>query len=115
VPLLRQLPIDPETGRPHRAKIVTDNGGAFKGAALAALMASRRNCCTSVPGSRARPKWRARARLRIAEVRALYRCEIETLTDLVRQSDAYRHVFNHIRPQETSTSTAQSRFIVIRR
>jgi putative transposase len=31
----------------------------------------------------------------------LYRCEIETLTDLAREAEAYRQVFNHIRPHET--------------
>jgi hypothetical protein len=30
----------------------------------------------------------------------LYRCEIDTLTDLAHESDAYRQVFNHIRPHE---------------
>lgn len=30
----------------------------------------------------------------------LYRMEIETLQDLTHQADAYRQVFNHIRPHE---------------
>jgi len=41
VPLAMQLPIDPETGKIRRIKLVTDNGGAFKGHAFAAFIASR--------------------------------------------------------------------------
>jgi len=35
------LPVNPATGEVHRIKLVTDNGGAFKGAAFARFIASR--------------------------------------------------------------------------
>jgi hypothetical protein len=40
-PLLSLPPVNPDTGLPHRIKLVTDNGGAFKGAAFARFIASR--------------------------------------------------------------------------
>src|SRR5262245_36433006 len=41
IPLIEQLRVDPDTGKPKRIKLVTDNGGAFKGHAFAAFIASR--------------------------------------------------------------------------
>lgn len=101
VPLLDQLPIDPGTGRPKRIKIVTDNGGAFKGAAFAAFIASRPEFIhirtrRQSPGQNG-VRERAFGSLKYEH---LYRREIETLTDLARESDAYRHVFNRVRPHE---------------
>lgn len=101
VPLLDQLPVDPDTGRPKRIKIVTDNGGAFKGAAFAAFIASRPEFIhirtrRKSPGQNG-VRERAFGSLKYEH---LYRSEIETLTDLARESSAYRHVFNYIRPHE---------------
>jgi len=101
IALLDQLPVDPDTGRPKRIKLVTDNGGAFKGHAFAAFIASRSEFVhirtrRKSPGQNG-VRERAFGSLKHEH---LYRCEIETLTDLARQSSAYRHVFNHIRPHE---------------
>lgn len=40
-PLLQLLPLHPGTGHPVRIKLVTDNGGAFKGTAFARFIATR--------------------------------------------------------------------------
>jgi putative transposase len=101
VPLLDQLPVDPTTGRPRRIKLVTDNGGAFKGHAFAAFIASRPELLhirtrRHSPGQNG-VRERAFGSLKYEH---LYRCEIETLTDLARESEAYRQVFNHVRPHE---------------
>jgi putative transposase len=101
MPLLNQLPVDPDTGRPKRIKLVTDNGGAFKGHAFAEFIASRPELLhirtrRKSPGQNG-VRERAFGSLKYEH---LYRCEIDTLIDLVRQADAYRHVFNHIRPHE---------------
>jgi putative transposase len=101
VALLDQLPIDADTGRPRRIKLVTDNGGAFKGHAFAAFIASRPELLhirtrRKSPGQNG-VRERAFGSLKYEH---LYRCEIQTLTDLAREAEAYRHVFNHIRPHE---------------
>jgi putative transposase len=101
VPLLDQLPVDPETGKPKRIKLVTDNGGAFKGHAFAAFIASRPELLhirtrRKSPGQNG-VRERAFGSLKYEH---LYRQEIETLGDLAREAEAYRHVFNHIRPHE---------------
>lgn len=51
-PLAEALPVDPDTGKIQRIKLVTDNGAAFKGA-------------------------------------------------LAREAEAYRQIFNHLRPHAT--------------
>ena len=99
--LLDQLPVDAETGEPRPIKIVTDNGGAFKGHAFAAFIASRPELVhirtrRKSPGQNG-VRERAFGSLKYEH---LYRHEIETLADLARQAEAYRHVFNHIRPHE---------------
>lgn len=40
-PLRQLLPLHPDTGQPVRIKLVTDNGGAFKGVAFAKFIAIR--------------------------------------------------------------------------
>lgn len=92
---------DPATGKIHRIKLVTDNGGAFKGAAFAAFIASRPELLhirtrRKSPGQNG-VRERAFGSLKYEH---LYRMEIETLQDLTHQADAYRQVFNHIRPHE---------------
>jgi transposase InsO family protein len=101
IPLLQQLPLDPDTGRPKRIKIVTDNGGAFKGAAFAAFIASRPEFVHIRTRRRSPGQNGVRERaFGSLKYEHLYRCEIETLNDLAREAEAYRHVFNHIRPHE---------------
>lgn len=101
VTLVEQLPIDPDTGQPVPIKLVTDNGGAFKGHAFAAFIAARPELVhirtrRKSPGQNG-VRERAFGSLKYEH---LYRQEIETLQDLTHQADAYRHVFNHIRPHE---------------
>jgi putative transposase len=101
VPLLDQLPVDPGTGRPRRIKLVTDNGAAFKGHAFAAFIATRAEFVhirtrRNSPGQNG-VRERAFGSLKYEH---LYRTEIETLPDLTREADAYRQVFNHVRPHE---------------
>jgi transposase InsO family protein len=92
---------DPATGKIHRIKLVTDNGGAFKGAAFAAFIASRPELLhirtrRKSPGQNG-VRERAFGSLKYEH---LYRMEIETLQDLTREAAAYRQVFNHVRPHE---------------
>jgi putative transposase len=92
---------DPATGHIRRIKLVTDNGGAFKGHAFAAFLASRPEFLhirtrRKSPGQNG-VRERAFGSLKYEH---LYRCEIETLSDLAREAEAYRQVFNHIRPHE---------------
>jgi putative transposase len=100
MPLIEQL-TDPATGRVRRIKLVTDNGGAFKGHAFAAFIATRPELLhirtrRKSPGQNG-VRERAFGSLKYEH---LYRTEIETLQDLAREAEAYRHVFNHVRPHE---------------
>jgi len=99
-PLAEQL-TDPATGKITRIKVVTDNGGAFKGHAFAAFIASRPELLhirtrRKSPGQNG-VRERAFGSLKYEH---LYRTEIETLPDLHREAETYRQVFNHIRPHE---------------
>jgi putative transposase len=99
-PLLEAL-TDPATGQIRHLKIVTDNGGAFKGAAFARFIASRpelRHIRTrrKSPGQNG-VRERAFGSLKYEH---LYRLEIDDLPALAREAEAYRQVFNHIRPHE---------------
>jgi putative transposase len=99
-PLVDQL-TDPTTGTITPIKLVTDNGGAFKGHAFAAFIASRPELLhirtrRKSPGQNG-VRERAFGSLKYEH---LYRTEIETLPDLHREAEAYRQVFNHIRPHE---------------
>ena len=92
---------DPATGQIRRIKLVTDNGGAFKGHAFAAFLATRSEFIhirtrRKSPGQNG-VRERAFGSLKYEH---LYRTEIETLQDLAREAEAYRQVFNHIRPHE---------------
>jgi putative transposase len=100
VPLLSQL-TDPATGEVKPIKLVTDNGGAFKGHAFAAFVASRpelRHIRTrrKSPGQNG-VRERAFGSLKYEH---LYRMEIDDLTALTREAETYRQVFNRIRPHE---------------
>ncbi|MEY9997530.1 putative transposase [Streptomyces sp. V4I8] len=100
-PLAELLPTDPETGKIRRIKLVTDNGGAFKGAAFARFIASRPELLhirtrAKSPGQNG-VRERAFGSLKYEH---LYRLEIEDLDTLAREAEHYRHVFNHVRPHE---------------
>nr|WP_307711327.1 integrase core domain-containing protein [Streptomyces sp. V4I23] len=100
-PLAELLPAGPDTGKNRRIKLVTDNGGAFKGAAFARFIATRPELLhirtrAKSPGQNG-VRERAFGSLKYEH---LYRLEIEDLTMLAREAEHYRHVFNHIRPHE---------------
>ena len=102
-PLAQLLPVHPETGDPVPIKLVTDNGGAFKGAAFAKFIASRPELLhirTRVrsPGQNG-VRERAFGSLKYEH---LYRHadQIATLADLHREAEHYRMIFNQIRPHE---------------
>lgn len=99
--LLAELLTDPATGKITRIKLITDNGGAFKGHAFAAFIASRPELLhirtrRKSPGQNG-VRERAFGSLKYEH---LYRMEIETLPDLHREAEAYRQTFNHVRPHE---------------
>jgi putative transposase len=101
-PLLQLLPAHPD-GRPVRIKLVTDNGGAFKGTAFARFIASRPELLhirtrAKSPGQNG-VRERAFGSLKYEH---LYRHadQIATLADLYREAEHYRMTFNHARPHE---------------
>jgi len=102
-PLVRLLPARPDTGDPVRIKLVTDNGGAFKGAAFAKFIASRPELLhirtrAKSPGQNG-VRERAFGTLKYEH---LYRhaAQIATLADLYREAEKYRTIFNETRPHE---------------
>lgn len=102
-PLASLLPRDPETGEIRRIKLVTDNGGAFKGAAFARFIASR----PVLLHIRTRAKSPGQNGVRergfgSLKYEHLYRVheQIATVQDLYREAEAYHAVFNEIRPHE---------------
>lgn len=101
VPLAEQLPINPDTGQPEPITLVTDNGAAFKGAAFAAFIASRPELAHIRTRRRSPGQNGVRERaFGSLKYEHLYRLEIDTLPDLAREAEAWRQVFNHIRPHE---------------
>jgi putative transposase len=100
VPLLEQI-TDKTTGEITRIKLVTDNGGAFNGHVFAAFIASRPELLHIRTRRRSPGQNGVRERaFGSLKYEHLYRTEIETLTDLARETEAYRQVFNRIRPHE---------------
>ena len=99
---LAELFLDPPTGTIRRIRLVTDNGPAFRGTAFARFLAGRPDELLHIRTRRHSPgqngvRERAFGSLKYEH---LYRHEIETLDDLTREAEAYRQVFNHIRPHE---------------
>jgi putative transposase len=99
-PLAEQV-ADPLTGLLRPVKIVTDNGGAFKGARFAAFVASRPELVhirirRRSPGQNG-VRERAFGSLKYEH---LYRLEIPDGQSLAVEAEKYRHVFNHVRPHE---------------
>lgn len=102
-PLAQLLPVDPDTGDPHRIKLVTDNGGAFKGVAFAKFIASRPELLhirtrAKSPGQNG-VRERAFGTLKYEHLYRVHE-QIATVEDLHREAEHYRGVFNHIRPHE---------------
>jgi putative transposase len=98
---LAELLADPATGEIRKIILVTDNGAAFKGATFARFLGGRpelRHIRTrrKSPGQNG-VRERAFGSLKYEH---LYRMEIDSLADLAREAEAYRQVFNHIRPHE---------------
>jgi transposase InsO family protein len=92
---------DPHTGEIRRIKLVTDNGAAFKGAAFARFIASRPELLHIRTRRRSPGQNGVRERaFGSLKYEHLYRIEIDDLPALAREAEAYRHVFNHIRPHE---------------
>jgi putative transposase len=92
---------DPDSGEIRRIKLVTDNGGAFKGTAFAKFIASRPELLhirtrKKSPGQNG-VRERAFGSLKYEH---LYRLEIQDLPMLVREAELYRQIFNHVRPHE---------------
>ena len=103
-PLSSLLPANPDTGEPRRIKLVTDNGGAFKGAAFAAFIASRPELLhirtrAKSPGQNG-VRERAFGSLKYEHLYRVHE-QITTVEDLYREAEAYRQIFNHVRPHET--------------
>lgn len=102
-PLAQLLPVDPDTGQPHRIKLVTDNGGAFKGVAFARFIASRPELLHIRTRAKSPGQNGVRERgFGSLKYEHLYRVheQIATVEDLYREAEAYRAVFNQIRPHE---------------
>jgi putative transposase len=102
-PLAQLLPVNPDTGQPHRIKLVTDNGGAFKGAAFARFIASRPELLHIRTRAKSPGQNGVRERgFGSLKYEHLYRVheQIATVEDLYREAEAYRQVFNEIRPHE---------------
>jgi putative transposase len=99
-PLAEQL-TDPTTGKIRRIKLVTDNGGAFKGARFAAFIASRPELLHIRTRRRSPGQNGVRERaFGSLKYEHLYRIEIADGQTLAVEAEQYRHVFNHIRPHE---------------
>lgn len=100
-PLAELLPRHPETDGLIRIKLVTDNGGAFKGAAFARFIASRPELLhirtrAKSPGQNG-VRERAFGTLKYEHLYRVHE-QIATVTDLHREAEHYRQVFNEVRP-----------------
>jgi len=92
---------DAQTGEIRRIRLVTDNGAAFKGAAFARFIASRPELLHIRTRRRSPGQNGVRERaFGSLKYEHLYRIEIDDLPALAREAEAYRQVFNHIRPHE---------------
>lgn len=99
-PLIEAL-TDPVTGEITPVKIVTDNGGAFKGTAFATFIAGRPELAHIRTRRRSPGQNGVRERaFGSLKYEHLYRHEIDDLPTLAAEAEAYRQVFNHIRPHE---------------
>ncbi|MEV5541907.1 integrase core domain-containing protein [Saccharopolyspora shandongensis] len=92
---------DPITGKINRIKLVTDNGGAFKGSRLAASIASRPELLHIRTRRRSIGQNGVRERaFGSLKYEHLYRLEIGDSQALAVEAEYYRQVFNHVRPHE---------------
>lgn len=100
MPLAEQL-TDPTTGKITRITLVTDNGGAFKGSRFAAFIASRPELLHIRTRRRSPGQNGVRERaFGSLKYEHLYRLEISDGPSLAVEAEAYRQIFNHIRPHE---------------
>ena len=102
-PLSSLLPVNPTTGEIQRIKLVTDNGGAFKGVAFARFIASRPELLHIRTRAKSPGQNGVRERgFGSLKYEHLYRVheQIATAEDLYREAEAYRAVFNEVRPHE---------------
>jgi transposase InsO family protein len=102
-PLSQLLPVNPDTGQPQRIKLVTDNGGAFKGTAFARFIASRPELLHIRTRAKSPGQNGVRERgFGSLKYEHLYRVheQIATVEDLHHEAEYYRGVFNHVRPHE---------------
>lgn len=98
---LEEAICDKATGEVRRIKLVTDNGSAFKGAAFARFIASRTEFVHIRTRRRSPGQNGVRERaFGSLKYEHLYRMEIDDLPTLAAEADAYRQIFNHIRPHE---------------
>lgn len=100
-PLAEDLPVDEDTGEIIKIKLVTDNGGAFKSGRFAAFIGST-GVLEHIRIRRKSPgqngvRERAFGSLKYEH---LYRHEISDGPGIAREAEAYRHVFNNVRPHE---------------
>lgn len=102
-PLSWLLPVNPDTGQPGRIKLVADSGGAFKGAAFAAFIASRPELLYIRTRAKSPGQNGVRERgFGSLKYEHLYRVheQIATAEVLYREAEAYRRIFNHVRLHE---------------
>jgi putative transposase len=98
---LQEALTDPATGQTTKIKLVTDNGSAFKGAAFTRFIADRSEFVHIRTRRRSPGQNGVRERaFGSLKYEHLYRIEIDDLPALAREAEAYRHIFNHIRPHQ---------------
>jgi transposase InsO family protein len=94
--------MNPKTGEIRRIKLVTDNGGAFKGVAFARFIASRPELLHIRTRAKSPGQNGVRERgFGSLKYEHLYRVheQIATVEDLYREAEAYRAVFNAVSPR----------------
>lgn len=93
--------VDPHTGHTGRLRIVTDNGPCFKSGRFAAWVASKHHIDHIRTRNRSPHTNGVIERFfRSIKYEHLYRRDIGDGIELAAQADAYRAVFNHLRPHE---------------
>jgi transposase InsO family protein len=113
MPLADDLPVDAETGEIIKIKLVTDNGPAFKSSRFATFVAGTGvlehiRIKPRTPGQNG-VRERAFGSLKYEH---LHRQEITDGPMIAVEAEAYRQVFNHIRPHEAlGMSTPAQRYL----
>ncbi|GAA2078255.1 IS3 family transposase [Actinomadura alba] len=98
---LEEALTDPQTGEVRKIKLVTDNGSAFRGAAFARFITGRTEFVHIRTRRRSPGQNGVRERaFGSLKYEHLYWIEIDDLPTLAHEAEAYRQIFNHIRPHE---------------